>query len=69
MSEFKKGDTVQLKSGGPLMTVVEIGNFGPMKPEDGVKCQWFDGARPLTEVFDSATLKISEDRPRAVRVV
>lgn len=44
MSEIKVGDTVRLKSGGPLMTVEEIGDYsvdgdGPMK----ASCTWFDG--------------------------
>ncbi|MFV0571154.1 MAG: DUF2158 domain-containing protein [Xanthomarina gelatinilytica] len=35
MDEFKKGDLVRLKSGGPVMTVYEVlrGN---------VSCTWFD---------------------------
>jgi hypothetical protein len=28
--EFKVGDVVQLKSGGPTMTIETIGNFGMM---------------------------------------
>ena len=33
--EIKVGDVVQLKSGGPLMTVSEI-------ISNKVKCEWFD---------------------------
>ena len=55
MAEFKKGDVVRLKSGGPRMTVVDLGSFRPTGPEDGVKCQWFDAGRRTEEVFDSAT--------------
>ncbi|BDU19971.1 DUF2158 domain-containing protein [Dyella sp. GSA-30] len=36
MSEFKIGDTVQLKSGGPAMTVSELQEGGR------VFCEWFD---------------------------
>lgn len=54
MADFKKGDTVRVKSGGPLMTVAELG------PEDGVKCVWFDGKHREEDVFDAAVLKISE---------
>jgi uncharacterized protein YodC (DUF2158 family) len=36
MSDFKPGDVVQLKSGGPVMTIKFI-------DEDGdVFCEWFD---------------------------
>ncbi len=34
--EFKTGDTVQLKSGGPIMTVVRY-------EDKEVYCQWFVG--------------------------
>ena len=37
---FKVGDTVQLKSGGPLMTVVGEGRDGNDNPR--VRCTWFD---------------------------
>ena len=70
MSSFQKGDTVRLKSGGPLMTVIHLGDYSTMGtgPKDGVKCQWFEGTRPLEKVFDSAALEISDDRPRVGRV-
>ncbi|HEY3374981.1 MAG TPA: DUF2158 domain-containing protein [Candidatus Aquicultor sp.] len=48
MEEIKKGDVVMLKSGGPLMTVTEV----------GAKCVWFDENKPMKEVFDKAILKI-----------
>ncbi|MGO9571979.1 MAG: YodC family protein [Desulfomonilaceae bacterium] len=35
MSEFKIGDVVQLKSGGPHMTVYKV-------DEDEIYTQWFD---------------------------
>ena len=39
MADFSVGDMVQLKSGGPIMTVTQI---------DGneVWCQWFDDKKP-----------------------
>jgi len=49
--DFKKGDTVKLKSGGPLMTVVDI-------DELGVECMWFDKAeKKFIDTFEAATLK------------
>ena len=39
--EFKLGDLVRLKSGGPLMTVEKVGQR-PMTNEDGVWCTWFE---------------------------
>ena len=39
--QFKLGDTVQLKSGGPVMTVTYVGSLNPgSKPS--VSCSWFD---------------------------
>jgi len=40
---FKEGDTVQLKSGGPVMTVATIQSGVYMGVEQHtVTCQWFD---------------------------
>lgn len=36
MTEFKKGDVVQLKSGGPIMTVYDVSGNGH------IGCEWFD---------------------------
>ncbi len=69
MSDFKKGDTVRLKSGGPLMTVVNTGDYGPTGPEDGVACAWFDGKTPMEEVFVGAALETDDGGPSVSRVV
>jgi len=37
MAQFKPGETVKLKSGGPLMTVVSVEDGG-----ESVWCEWFD---------------------------
>jgi uncharacterized protein YodC (DUF2158 family) len=50
MAMFKAGDVVQLKSGGPLMTVLEI---------DGnkVQCRWFDKTDEKSSSFQSELLQ------------
>lgn len=54
MDQIDVGNTVRLKSGGPLMTVKKIGEYPPMKV--GVCCVWFDGNQKCEEVFDPASL-------------
>jgi uncharacterized protein YodC (DUF2158 family) len=55
--EFKAGDIVGLKSGGPNMTIEHIGKYAT---KDGAKCVWFDGKKRCEEIFELATL---EPRP------
>jgi uncharacterized protein YodC (DUF2158 family) len=54
-SEFKKGDVVRLKSGGPRMTVQDLGSFTGI--EDGVVCVWFENNKQQSAVFDRAGLE------------
>lgn len=61
MSEIKKGDQVMLKSGGPLMTVQDVGDYTNMGVEDGALCVWFDRSQPQEKVFSIATLEIHEE--------
>jgi len=58
MSDIQKGDVVQLKSGGPVMTVKELGDYSEsiVGIKDGVRCVWFDGQKPQEKVFDLSTL-------------
>jgi uncharacterized protein YodC (DUF2158 family) len=51
-SEIKKGDTVMLKSGGPVMTVQWIDEYG------GAMCSWFDGNTPHHGKYSSDSLKV-----------
>ena len=53
--ELKVGDTVSLKSGGPVMTILEI-----FKSEDGAMqaiCKWFVKGNLEEAVFPLAALK------------
>ncbi|AOZ05953.1 YodC family protein [Cupriavidus malaysiensis] len=61
MAQFKKGDLVVVKSGGPTMTVSELGDYSfAGGTEDGVKCVWFDQKSIKCEdVFDAAVLKLA----------
>jgi uncharacterized protein YodC (DUF2158 family) len=63
MADFKKGDLVELKSGGPIMTVGEVGDYSGYGggPSDGVKCIWFERGQKEQDVFDSAVLKRHDD--------
>lgn len=54
---FKVGDTVSLKSGGPVMTVESIGQYnGKTK----ANCMWFNGAETKSDVFPMETLSKEE---------
>jgi uncharacterized protein YodC (DUF2158 family) len=57
MENFKSGDTVQLKSGGPTMTIHTVNSDGSMF------CQWFDKGDVLKQgEFQPAQLKKAEPR-------
>lgn len=55
---FKPGDQVQLKSGGPIMTVSKYDSYDG---EPMVVCQWFDTKQP-------APLEYSFSEAQLVRV-
>jgi len=65
--EFKKGDTVKLKSGGPRMTVKAVGAFPSRGIDQGVSCTWFQGNDLREEVFELETLETYTD-PGPARV-
>ncbi|WP_408398329.1 YodC family protein [Paraburkholderia nemoris] len=50
---FKIGDSVQLKSGGPEMTVKSV----PEGPVKSYRCQWFAGKKLDEGVFPPDSLK------------
>lgn len=51
-AKFKKGDIVQLKSGGPPMTVAN-----PQAYVDEVTCVWFAGAKREEVNFEQEVLQ------------
>ena len=55
-NQFKLGDTVQLKSGGPIMTITEI------RENKFIRCKWFDaGGDFKADSFPSASLDLITD--------
>jgi uncharacterized protein YodC (DUF2158 family) len=52
--KFKVGDLVQLKSGGPIMTVETVYST------DSVGCHWFAGAKLNSGHFDPGALLPAE---------
>jgi len=59
MANFQIGDTVRLKSGGPLMTIQSIGDFSLSGgPNLGLLCIWFDGSQRFEKVFHPNTVEV-----------
>jgi uncharacterized protein YodC (DUF2158 family) len=58
-TEFEVGDVVQLKSGGPKMTIENIGKYGMGSTKDEAKCVWFDGTKRNEALFELAALRIA----------
>jgi len=58
MTNLMDGDVVQLKSGGPKMTVDRVSDqAGQLQ----VKCSWFDGAIRMSDLFEPHSLRNLED--------
>lgn len=66
-TEFKPGDLVRVKSGGPIMTVEQVGKTA-MLEEDAVWCVWFEkvGNKQVAQkdTFAPVVLEMAE-KPRA----
>lgn len=58
MNKFKIGDVIILKSGGPAMTVHNIGDFAATSPDIGLLCVWFDGAKRVEDVFHPDSVEL-----------
>ncbi len=58
MNEFRIGDVVKLKSGGPSMTVEDIDDYSESNSgiKDGVECLWIVDNILRATVFDRANL-------------
>ena len=56
-TEHTIGDVVILKSGGPPMTVHNIGDYPIQGLKLGVLCVWFDHAKKVEDVFHPDTLE------------
>jgi uncharacterized protein YodC (DUF2158 family) len=53
MPEFKEGDVVQLKSGGPKMTIIVLNNSS-----GEATCSWCEGRKPHEDIFDVVALEL-----------
>lgn len=66
LAEFKAGDLVRVKSGGPMMTVEKVGQTARLQ-EDAVWCVWFEkvGSKQVAqrETFTPVVLEKVE-KPR-----
>jgi uncharacterized protein YodC (DUF2158 family) len=54
MPAFKEGDVVQLKSGGPTMTIIALENSS-----GEATCSWLEGRKPTEDIFDVVALELS----------
>ncbi|SIQ75467.1 Uncharacterized conserved protein YodC, DUF2158 family [Rhizobium sp. RU35A] len=55
-NKFKAGDLVQLKSGGPTMTVEKF-----MQHNESYRCTWFAGAKHNREDFAEEAIELYSD--------
>jgi len=53
--KFKTGDLVQLKSGGPIMTVQTYASG------DYLNCQWFSGTKLADGTFKEDSIQIASE--------
>lgn len=64
MADIKKGSLVQLKSGGPKMTVLATNINSTSNIANAVKCTWFtegDNREVKAQLFDAATLNLLQE--------
>jgi uncharacterized protein YodC (DUF2158 family) len=58
MSKFHEGDVVELKSGGPKMTVNQV-----LLGDTGVWAIWFDGAKHQRAFFNDHAVELANGEP------
>ena len=59
MPAFKEGDVVQLKIGGPKMTIIALDTSS-----GEATCSWFAGRKPNEDIFDVVALElITQQKP------
>lgn len=56
-AKFSPGDIVQLKSGGPAMTIAAVSEDSLSGEFKGYYCEWFKGASKARAHFNEDTLK------------
>ena len=61
MNDFKEGDVVQLKSGGPEMTIEEIIHVAESGEYVAI-CKWFDVNEIKKEVFHLSSIKYPDEK-------
>ncbi|MCK4413806.1 MAG: DUF2158 domain-containing protein [Candidatus Eisenbacteria sp.] len=61
--EIKAGDVVQLKSGGPRMTVEWV-DKDRLTDRPVACCKWFEGKKLMGDTFELISLKRVEERDR-----
>jgi uncharacterized protein YodC (DUF2158 family) len=57
--DFKIGDVVQLKSGGPKMTIEGIGKPALGGSKEQARCVWFEGTKRQHGAFELSSLSKS----------
>jgi len=60
--DFKAGDVVVLKSGGPKMTIEKIGPKNSNNEEIVAHCVWFENNQPKEDRFNPATLMLNSEK-------
>jgi len=61
-AKFKAGDIIELKSGGPKMTVEEVTEGRGNNP-DGLWAVWFAGAKRERAHFNIESVKLAKEEP------